>query len=222
MGRSASGTRNNAQEVTWGKATVAAWNTAHPSEKVSAQEIPAGKSSEEVIGAAITAGSEPCLIYNTSPASVPTFQHQGGLVALDDFPGAASYIQARTGSKATQYKSPDGKFYQMPWKSNPVMIFYNKKAFAKAGISSSQAAAGQLRRVPGDFQEAGVIGRGEVRDLPGAVERVLPVLVRLLPDVCRGERRQAAGGERQGDLRRPGWAGGCRILEANVRAKSCR
>jgi len=80
---------NNAQEVTWGKQTVAAWNSAHPSEKVSAQEIPAGKSSEEVIGAAITAGSEPCLIYNTSPASVPTFQHQGGLVALDDFPGAA-------------------------------------------------------------------------------------------------------------------------------------
>jgi len=133
---------NNAQEVTWGKQTVAAWNSAHPSEKVSAQEIPAGKSSEEVIGAAITAGSEPCLIYNTSPASVPTFQHQGGLVALDDFPGAASYIQARTGSKATQYKSPDGKFYQMPWKSNPVMIFYNKKAFAKAGISTTKPPLG--------------------------------------------------------------------------------
>ena len=128
---------NNAQEVAWGKQMVAAWNSSHPSEKVSAQEIPAGKSSEEVIGAAITAGSEPCLIYNTSPASVPTFQQQGGLVPLDNFSDGASYIQARNGSKADQYKSPDGKFYQLPWKSNPVMIFYNKKEFAKAGISTT-------------------------------------------------------------------------------------
>jgi len=77
---------NNAQEVAWGNQVVAAWNRAHPKEKVSAQQIPAGKSSEEVIGAAITAGSEPCLIYNTSPASVPTFEKQGGLVPLDSFP----------------------------------------------------------------------------------------------------------------------------------------
>jgi len=129
---------NNAQEVAWGNQVVAAWNQAHPKEKVSAQQIPAGKSSEEVIGAAITAGSEPCLIYNTSPASVPTFQKQGGLVPLDEFPGGKSYIEARTGAKAAQYKSPDGKYYQLPWKSNPVMIFYNKKLFAKAGLSTTQ------------------------------------------------------------------------------------
>ncbi|MGH8860886.1 MAG: extracellular solute-binding protein [Jatrophihabitantaceae bacterium] len=128
---------NNAQEVSWGKQLVAAWNKTHPSEKVTGQEIPAGKSSEEVIGAAITAGTEPCLIYNTSPASVPTFQQQGGLVPLGSFPGAAGYIQARTGSAADRFKSPDGNFYQMPWKSNPVMIFYNKKEFAKAGISTT-------------------------------------------------------------------------------------
>ena len=33
--------------------------------------------------------------------------------------------------------SPDGKYYQLPWKSNPVMIFYNKKEFTKAGISTT-------------------------------------------------------------------------------------
>ena len=128
---------NNTQEVTWGEKMVAAWNKLHPSEKVSGQQIPAAQSSEEVIGAAITAGSEPCLIYNTAPAAVPTFEQQGGLVPLNDFPGAVSYIQARTGPGASVYKSPDGKYYQMPWKSNPVMIFYNKKVFAKAGISTT-------------------------------------------------------------------------------------
>jgi multiple sugar transport system substrate-binding protein len=127
---------NNADEVAWGKAMVGKWNDAHPDEKVTAQEIPAGKTAEEAIGASITAGTAPCLVLNTAPAAVPQFQKQGGLVPLDDFPGAREYIEERTGDNAEQYRSPDGKYYQLPWKSNPVVIFYNKKAFAKAGIDA--------------------------------------------------------------------------------------
>src|SRR5438552_2831776 len=56
---------NNAQEVAWGKQMVASWNGAHPTETVSAQEIPAGQTSEAVISASIVAGNAPCLIYNT-------------------------------------------------------------------------------------------------------------------------------------------------------------
>lgn len=126
---------NNPEEVAWGKAMVASWNQAHPNEKVTGQEIPTGKSSEEVIGAAITAGNAPCLVFNTSPAAVPQFQKQGGLVALDDMPGGRQYIESRTGAAAKQYQSPDGKYYQLPWKSNPVMIFYNKKLLKKAGVN---------------------------------------------------------------------------------------
>jgi multiple sugar transport system substrate-binding protein len=125
---------NNDQEIAWAKQVVDGWNATHPNEQVSAQQVPTGKSSEEVIGAAITAGTEPCLIFNTSPASVPQFQKQAGLVPLNDFPDAQGYIESRTGARARQYTSPDGKYYQLPWKSNPVMIFYNKKAFAAAGI----------------------------------------------------------------------------------------
>jgi multiple sugar transport system substrate-binding protein len=129
---------NNPQEVAWGKQAVAAWNSAHPTEKVTAQEIPAGKSSEEVIGAAITAGTTPCLIYNTAPAAVPQFQRQGGLVDLSSMPDGNGYIESRTGDRAQQYKSSDGHYYQLPWKSNPVMIFYNKKLFTKAGIDTTK------------------------------------------------------------------------------------
>ncbi|WP_433158515.1 extracellular solute-binding protein [Kribbella sp. CA-247076] len=131
---------NNAEEVAWGKQMVAAWNAAHADQKVTAQEIPTGKSSEEVIGAAITAGNAPCLIFNTSPASVSQFQKQGGLVPLDGFDGGTSYVEERSGDVAGQYKSTDGKYYQLPWKSNPVMIFYNKKAFAKAGLDPEKPA----------------------------------------------------------------------------------
>jgi multiple sugar transport system substrate-binding protein len=129
---------NNPDEVAWGKQMVEAWNAEHADQKITAQEVPTGKSSEEVIGAAITAGNEPCLIFNTAPAAVPQFQKQGGLVPLDGFPDATSYIEQRSGKLAEQYRSPDGKYYQLPWKSNPVQIFYNKKMFAKAGLDPAK------------------------------------------------------------------------------------
>jgi len=125
---------NNEQELAWGKAMVEAWNSAHPDEQIEGQEIPAGKSSEEVIGAAITAGTAPCLVFNTAPSAVGQFQRQGGLVNLSTFPDGASYIETRTGEGAQQYKAADGGYYQLPWKANPVMIFYNKAMFEKAGL----------------------------------------------------------------------------------------
>jgi multiple sugar transport system substrate-binding protein len=125
---------NNPEEIAWGKAMVKEWNADHPDEEVTAQEIPAGETSEEVIGAAITAGNAPCLVFNTSPAAVPQFQKQGGLVALDSFEDGTDYVESRSGEVAEQYKSPDGQYYQIPWKSNPVMIFYNKDLMKKAGI----------------------------------------------------------------------------------------
>jgi multiple sugar transport system substrate-binding protein len=125
---------NNEAEVGWGKAMVEAWNSAHADQKIEAQEIPAGKSSEEVIGAAITAGTAPCLVFNTAPAAVGQFQRQGGLVDLSKFSDGTSYIEGRSGEVAQQYKGTDGGYYQLPWKSNPVMIFYNKDLFKKAGL----------------------------------------------------------------------------------------
>lgn len=125
---------NNESEVAWGKQMVEAWNADHPDEQIKAQEIPAGKSSEEVIGAAITAGNAPCLIYNTAPSAVGQFEKQGGLVDLSTFDDGASYIEERSGDTAAQYQNADGDYFQMPWKSNPVVIFYNKDLFAAAGL----------------------------------------------------------------------------------------
>ena len=125
---------NNAEEKAWGEAMVEAWNADHPDEEITAEEIPAGTTSEEVIGAAITAGNAPCLIFNTAPAAVPQFQRQGGLVSLDSFEDGADYVAARTGDAAEQYRSTDGGLYQMPWKANPVMIIYNKAMFEAAGL----------------------------------------------------------------------------------------
>jgi multiple sugar transport system substrate-binding protein len=134
---------NNEQEVAWGKQMVAAWNRDHPGEKVTAQEIPAGRTSESVISAAITAGNAPCLVLNTAPFAAGQFEKQGGLVDLSKFPDGNSYIEGRSGDLAKQYRSSvDGDYYQLPWKSNPVVIFYNKKLFAKAGIDTKDPGLG--------------------------------------------------------------------------------
>jgi len=123
---------NNEQEVAWGHAVVDAWNKDHPDEKVTAQEIPAGSSSEEAITAAITAGTAPCLVYNVAPAAVSGWVKQGGLVDLSKIDGGADYITERGGDLDAY--ATDGDFYQLPWKSNPVMVMYNKALFQAAGI----------------------------------------------------------------------------------------
>ncbi|MFK0239710.1 extracellular solute-binding protein [Microbacterium sp. NPDC090281] len=123
---------NNEQELAWGTAVVKAWNDEHPNEKVKAQEIPAGSSSEEAITAAITAGTAPCLVYNVAPAAVSGWVKQGGLVDLSKIDGGSDYITER-GGEVDAYAS-DGSFYQLPWKSNPVMVMYNKALFQAAGI----------------------------------------------------------------------------------------
>ena len=161
---------NNAQEVAWGKQMVASWNKLHPSEKVTGQQIPAG---------AVVRGGHRRRDHGGQRA-LPDLQHlpgggadiraAGRSGAAQRLPRAVSYIQARTGPGASVYKSPDGKYYQLPWKSNPVMIFYNKKDIRQGRHQYHQPAAEHLQRVPGHRQEGGVLGSGEVRHLPGAVE----------------------------------------------------
>lgn len=133
---------NNAQEIEWAQGVIEAWNADNPDAQVTAQEIPASDSSEEVIRASITAGNAPCLIYNTAPAAVPSFTKAQGLVSLNDFDGAAEFIESRSGEAASQYLSEDGNYYQMPWKSNPVMVLYNKDLFTEAGLDAEDPPLG--------------------------------------------------------------------------------
>jgi multiple sugar transport system substrate-binding protein len=121
-------------EVAWTQKIAASWNRTHPDQHVSVTALPASRSTEEVLTAAVTAGNTACLVDNTSPAAVPDFQRMGGLVPLNDFPGAVDYLTARSGPAASQYRSADGKYYQLPWKQNPAMLYYDKKVFRAAGI----------------------------------------------------------------------------------------
>ena len=127
-------TSNNEQELAWGKTVTEAWNADHPDEAVTLQEVPAGASTEEAITAAIVAGTTPDLLFAVSPAATTDWVRQGGLVNLSSFDGGTEYIEDRVGEVARGYVHEDGAYYQLPWKSNPVMIMYNRELFELAGI----------------------------------------------------------------------------------------
>ena len=97
------------------------------------------------------------------------------------FPDGAAYIKERTGDRADQYKFTDGKFYQMPWKTNPVMIFYNKDVFTKAGIATDNPPLKTYAQFLGHGQDAGRKGWCPGGDLAQPDVGVLSALVRLLP-----------------------------------------
>lgn len=127
----------NEQEMAWAESVVEAWNSENPDAQVDAEAIPAGQSSEDAIAAAITAGNTPCLVYNTAPAAVPAFQKQGGLVNISEtFEDGESFVTERSGSAADGFRSPDGDLYQVPWKANPFMLYYNKDVFTAAGLDA--------------------------------------------------------------------------------------
>src|SRR5690625_22198 len=132
-------TSNNEQELAWGKTVTEAWNADHPDEAITLQEVPAGASTEEAITAAIVAGTTPDLLFAVSPAATTDWVRQGGLVNLSSFDGGTEYIEERVGEVARGYIHEDGAYYQMPWKSNPVMILYNRELFEQAGIDPDRS-----------------------------------------------------------------------------------
>ena len=187
----------------WGKQIVAAWNTAHPDQKVTGAGDP---------GRQVVRSGHPAQHHRRHRA-VPDLQHLPGIGAAvpDSRAGWSRSTSFPDGDAATSSSAPattpsstsrrTGTYYQLPWKSNPVMIFYNKKMFAKAGLDPTIR---RWRATPTSSppRRSWCPARGQVRDLPGAVQRVLPVLVRLLPAVCGRDRWHAAGREQEVDLRR--------------------
>lgn len=127
----------NPDETDYAKKIVAAWNKSNKPQ-VNAQPVPAGNSTEEVVLAAIAARTTPCALANVAPAAVPQFGN--GLVDLSKtIKDAESFMVARSGkSVVDQYRTTNGDLYQLPWKVNPVMVFYNKAMFTKAGLDPAK------------------------------------------------------------------------------------
>ena len=74
------------------------------------------------------------------PGDVELYVRANALVALDQFADFDSVAHCRfSEDKIEEARSRDGHIYQILWKTNPIMMAYNKKMFAEAGFSSPPA-----------------------------------------------------------------------------------
>lgn len=157
-------TSQNPQERAWADTLVTRWNSLHPLVQVVAQPIPAGQSSEEVLLAAIVAGTTPDLCSNIWPGILNDFVRAGGVLPLDAMPGFDSLMAARVPAGLRErFRSADGHFHQLPWKTNPIMMIVNVDLLREAGVARPPRTYGEYlaaaRRVTADTDGDGQVDR---------------------------------------------------------------
>lgn len=164
----------NPQEIQLADTLVRRWNAAHPDIHVRMQPIPVSQSTEEVLLAAIAGRTTPDVCSNIQPGAMYEFTRTGGLLPLDGFEGFDSLAVVRAGAELLEtFRSPDGHVYQLPWKSNPVMMFYNKRLLREAGYAdvprtySAYLEAGKhvTRDINGDGEVDVWMGERDIRPI---------------------------------------------------------
>ncbi len=132
---------SNPEEIQFATQIVSQWNGAHPELQIKMQPLPASRSTEEVLLAAIAARTTPDVAANIYPGAISQFVEAGGLYEHESLPGFMEFMTERSGEDVVAlYTHPSGHVYQIPWKANPVMFAYNVKLLAEAGIEPGDLA----------------------------------------------------------------------------------
>jgi multiple sugar transport system substrate-binding protein len=114
---------------------AAQWNLENPDVQVRVQPLPAGRSSEEVLLAAIVAKATPDVSSNVSSALLARLVRAKGVVRLDNRVATAARLRERTNAAMlSSLRLPDSGIYAFPWKTNPEMLMYNVDLLAAAGV----------------------------------------------------------------------------------------
>jgi multiple sugar transport system substrate-binding protein len=114
---------------------AAQWNAENPDVQVKVQPLPAGRSSEEVLLAAIVAKATPDVSSNVSSALLARLVRAKGVVRLDNRVATAARLRERTNpAMLSSLRLPDSGIYAFPWKTNPEMLMYNIDLLAAAGV----------------------------------------------------------------------------------------
>ena len=111
------------------------WNAENPDVQVQVQPLPAGRSSEEVLLAAIVAKATPDVSSNVSSALLARLVRANGVVRLDNRVATAARLKERTNpGMLASLRLPDSGIYAFPWKTNPEMLMYNVDLLRAAGV----------------------------------------------------------------------------------------
>ncbi len=127
----------NAQELEFANQMAAEWNAQHPEVQIKVEPVPSGQSTEEVILAAIASNTTPDIYASVFPGAMQDLLDAQGVVQLDAYADFFDVLHERmTPELLNQYRSSDGHYYQVPWKSNPIMVLYNTRMLREAGVTS--------------------------------------------------------------------------------------
>ncbi len=117
---------NNNDEIKFAKVSTEEWNKNNPKVQIKYQPVPEGRSSEEIILAAVVGKTTPDIYSNMWQGDVEAYAQAGVLIALDTLQGFNDFLYERCDSSVIEeIKSLDGHIYQIPWKINPIMLIYN-------------------------------------------------------------------------------------------------
>ena len=145
---------NNPYEIELAARIVSEWNRKNPQIPVHFQPVPEGRSSEEVILAAVVGETTPDIYSNMWQGDVEFFARAGVLVPLDTLDGFMEALQLRCDSSViAEIKSSDGHIYQIPWKINPIMLIYNEKLLAGIGFDNPPTTYSEFLEAGRRFQK---------------------------------------------------------------------
>ena len=108
---------NNGGEIEFSKWAIEEWNNLNPETSIDYQPIPEGQTSEEILLAAVVAGTTPDIYSNIWQGAVEFYRVSNILVALDTLDGFMEFLESRCDSATIQeITANDGHIYQFPWK----------------------------------------------------------------------------------------------------------
>ncbi len=160
----------NPQEMELADSLVRVWNKNNPNIRVRLQSIPVGQSTEEVLLAAIAAKTTPDICSNIWPGGLYDYTRAGGLVPLDSFADFDSVMSERLSIELLEtFRSEDGHFYQVPWKTNPVMMIYNVRMLEELGYDEPPLTYSEYidvgKRVREQFGDRVWMGQRDIRPI---------------------------------------------------------
>ena len=153
----------NPVEVRLATRLAAQWNAEHADVHVKVQPLPAGRSSEEVLLAAIVAKATPDVSSNVSSVLLSRLVRAGSVVRLDDRVATAARLAERTSpAMLASLRLSGGGIYAFPWKTNPEMLMYNVDLLRAAGVEPPRTQSELLvafRRLTRDSDGDGRLDR---------------------------------------------------------------
>ncbi|MFC2134707.1 extracellular solute-binding protein [Bacteroidota bacterium] len=145
---------NNTHEIEFAQKVVPEWNKNNPDKPVAFQPVPEGRSSEEVILAAVVGETTPDIYSNMWQGDVEAYAQAGVLIPLDTLEGFLEYIYERCDSSVVEeVTSQDGHIYQVPWKINPIMLIYNKNILHEIGFENPPSTYSEYLEACKRFQK---------------------------------------------------------------------